>query len=487
MEQLTGLDASFLAMETASATGHIGSVMVLDPSTAPLPLTLDRLTEALGRRIAGVAMCRRKLFGVPLGLDNPYWIEDPDFDLEYHVREIALPAPGSYKQLTEQVARLHGRRLDRSRPLWEMYLISGLAEGRTAIYTKLHHAMIDGVAGNDLLEAVLDLAPEGREGHQPTPATEAPVPTRGQMWGRLVRAWASHPVRAVRIAADIAQSAPLIAATNAPAVPVVRRFLDDRDVLNGAGTMRAPKVPFNAPITPHRRVAFASVPLSGVKGLKNSAGTTVNDVVLAMCAGALRRWLEGQNALPTAPVVGAVPISIRAREGERGNRVSLMTVPLPTDCADPWERLVSASKSARVAKERFDAVPATMLMELYQFSFPSLANQASRLAARFRLLEMVRPFNLVVSNVPGPPIPLYVAGAELVEYYPVSTLPDGQGLNVTVFSYRDTLFFGLLGCRELVPDLELLAQAIAAEYHDLLEAAASRPQPIECEPAPASM
>lgn len=476
--QLSGLDASFLAIETANATGHIGSVMVIDAATSEEALTLERFTQVVGPRIRSVARCSRKLLAVPLGLDNPYWVDDEDFDIEFHIRELALPQPGSHKQLTEQVARLHARPLDRSRPLWEMYLISGLAGGRAAVYTKLHHAMIDGVAGNDLLEAVLDLSAAPRDMVPVKDPDPVSAPTHTRMAVRAARAWARHPVRAASIARDVVRSTPTLAELHAQRVPVFRRRADDRDVLGGGARVRAPKVPFNAPITPHRRVALAEVSLSGVKEIKAAHGSTVNDVVLSLCAGALRRYLADRDALPGAPLVAAVPVSVRGSGAESANQVSMMMVPLPTDVQEADERLRSASAAARVAKERFDALPATMLMELYEFSFPALANQANRLAARLRLLEKVRPFNLIVSNIPGPRVPLFIAGAELLEYYPVSALPDGQGLNITVFSYRDSLFFGLLGCRELVPDLEALANGVRAEYDELHETSAKSAEAV---------
>lgn len=465
-KQLSGLDASFLAIETPTAPGHIGSVMIIDPATSPVPLDLPRFIEVIGARMRSVPRCTRRLFGAPLGLDMPYWIEDEGFDEEYHIRELALPAPGTRKQLTDQVARLHARPLDRTRPLWEIYLISGLEQGQAAVYTKLHHAMIDGVGSNDLLAAVLDTEPQPRTVERPPDDEPAEAPPLSVMAGRATRAWARHPVRAATIASRMMRATPSYIGVHSQRIPVFSRAADERDIVAPTG-LRAPAVPFNAPISPHRRLSLVELPLQDIKHIKSTHDCTVNDVVLSLCAGALRRYLEGRATLPAGALVAAVPVSVRRQASEDGNHVSVMMVPLATDVAEAAARLDATAAAARAAKEKFEATPAPALLELAEFSFPALGNQASRLAARLGLLERVRPFNLFISNVPGPRIPLFIAGAELLEYYPVSTLPDGQGLNITVFSYRDSLFFGLLGCRELVPDLEDLADAMRTEFHDL--------------------
>src|ERR1700729_3550868 len=305
MQQLTGLDAAFLTFETANSTGHVGGLCILDPSGAPEPLTLARLTEVMAERLPLVPVLRRKLLNVPLGLDQPYWIDDADFDLEYHVRELALPRPGSDAQLTEQVARLHARPLDRSRPLWEIYLITGLARRRAAVYTKIHHAAIDGVSGTELLTVLLDLTPEGRETPAAAPFRPGRPPGPAQMAGVAALAAARlawRPVQTVRLANQLVRVLPALA----PAAGTFAGGLlglnhgDGGVIATSAG--RAPATPFNGPITQHRRVAFRSVDLGRVKQVKNAFGVSVNDVVMAMCAGALRRWLTEHGALPQAPL-----------------------------------------------------------------------------------------------------------------------------------------------------------------------------------------
>ncbi len=471
VEQLSGLDGWFLAMETRTVFGHVGSVCIVDAKSAKSRLTLEHLTRVIESRLPLVPLLRRRLVTVPLGLDHPYWIQDPEFDIEFHVRELALPSPGNDRQLSEQVARLHARPLDRSRPLWELYLITGLRGGRAAIYSKIHHAAIDGVSGGDILTAVLDVSPEGRA----LPVAEAfeseepPDPVR--LLARSAVNLARQPLRAVRVATDLARAIPGMA--NALGSPIAHRLAggDDGGLLSQTG-LRAPGTPFNAPISPHRRWAFADLPLDEVKSLrKGSAGTdlTVNDVVMALCAGALRRWLQLHDGLPAAPLVGAVPVSVRTKDqkGEHGNRVSMMLAPLPTNLSDPRERLGAMHEAMRAAKEQHDAIPASLLGDVTQFALPALANQAWRLSAGLRLMERVNPFNLFISNVPGPNVTLYFAGAKVLAYYPVSALVDGQGLNITVMSYCGNLYFGLVACRRLVPDLDVLAGFLRDELDAL--------------------
>jgi diacylglycerol O-acyltransferase len=478
VQQLTGLDAAFLAMETSSVYGHVGSVCLLDPSTAPQPLTLERLQQLVGERLHLVPPFRRRLVEVPLGFDQPYWIEDPDFDIEFHVRELALPVPGDDRQLAEQMARLHARPLDRRRPLWELYLISGLSGGRVAVYTKVHHAAIDGVSGNDILAAVLDVDPAGRDLGEVPPWSCDDVPGPLELLARSMVTLAGQPLRAARLATQLAWTLPALALGPArPALPVVDRLLPRRGssaVLQQTG-LRAPRTPFNRPVSPHRRWAFRTVPLDDVKQVKRSAGCTVNDVVMAVTAGALRRWLLDHSALPDSPLIAAVPVSVRteAQKGTGGNRVSMMMAPLATHLADPLDRLRHASEAMRAAKEQHGALPADLLSDVTQFAMPALAGQAARVAARLRLAEWLSPFNLIVSNVPGPNLPLYYAGARLLAYYPLSAIADGQGLNITVMSYENGLHFGLIACRELVPDLDRMAGYLADEVATLTQAVAA--------------
>ena len=424
MQQLTGLDASFLALESANATGHVGGVCVLDPSAAPEPLTLGRLTEVLAERLPLVPVLRRRLLNVPLGLDQPYWVDDADFDIEYHIREIALPKPGSEAQLTEQVSRLHARPLDRSRPLWEIYLITGLAKRRAAVYTKIHHAAIDGASGAELLTVLLDLSPEGRElpAAKPFEPERPPGPATLAALAAARLAW--RPVQTVRITNELVKVLP----TLAPAVSTVVGGMlglgrgDGGIIPTTPG--RAPATPFNKPITPHRRLAVRSVDLATVKTVKNAFGVSVNDVVMAMSAGALRHWLADHQALPDVPLVAMIPVSVRdpASKGAMGNKVSAMLATLPTHVSDPGQRLEIVHAATQIAKAQQAAIPQGLVDQISDFSPPALTARAARVVFATGLLHRLPPFNLCISNVPGPNVPVYLCGAKLLAHYPVSEI-----------------------------------------------------------------
>ena len=471
MQQLTGLDAAFLALETTNSTGHVGGVAVLDPGAATRPLDLATLTELLAARLPLVPVLRRKLLEVPLGLDQPYWIDDADFDIEYHIRELALPAPGSDAQLAEQVARLHARPLDRRRPLWEIYLITGLAEGRVAVYSKVHHAAIDGASGAELLTVLLDLTPEGRELPAAAPFVPAGPPSRLSLAARAAARLAWRPVQTVRLAGELVRAVPTLA-------PLVGPFLGGILGLNrGDGevistpTGRAPATPFNKPITPHRKVAFRSVDLDDVKKVKNAFGVSVNDVVMAMCAGALRRWLSDRGELPAVPLVAMIPVSVRdeASKGKLGNKVSAMLATLPTHLADPGQRLTVVHEATKIAKSQQAAIPQGLVDDISDFAPPALTARAARVVFATGVLHRLPAFNLTISNVPGPNVPVYLGGARLLANYPVSVITDGQGLNITLVGYLGQLHFGLIACRELVPDVDVLAGHLVEELNLLLK------------------
>ncbi|MBV8290844.1 MAG: wax ester/triacylglycerol synthase family O-acyltransferase, partial [Mycobacterium sp.] len=347
-----------------------------------------------------------------------------------------------------------------------------LQGGRQAIYVKVHHAAIDGVSGNDLLAALMDTSPEPREEDEPDRWHPEAEPGAAQLLARSAASLATNPVRAARVSVDIVRSLPAIISSPArPWLPLIDRFLlrRNRGVVLSAPPLVAPATPFNKNIGPHRRWAFTSVPLAEVKAIKNAAGVTVNDVVMALCAGALRTWLQKHDALPERPLVASVPVSIRTEEqkGTHGNRVSAVIMSLPTHLADPAARLAAVHEGMRIAKEQHNAMPADLLTDIAEFSMPALANQANRLATRLRLLERVPPFNLIISNVPGPNVDLYLAGARLDGIYPLSAIADGQGLNLTVLGSNGKLNFGALADRDLVPDVDLIIDALKDEIATL--------------------
>ncbi len=496
MRQLTSLDAQFLAIETPRAFGHVGGLAIYDPATAPGgELTVRDVCHQISERIHLLPPFTQRLATIPLGLDLPYWIEDPDFDIDFHVREMGLAPPGNYHQLAEQVARIMARPLDRSRPLWELYLIHGLEGGRDAMLTKFHHAAIDGVSGNDILAVLLDRHPEGRE-IPPPERKRAPEPAPGNL-KLLGRALLGMPRRPLAVASSVPT-----ALANLDALPGVERIPGMRGVrraaLNAAARLpglsadeglletprtSAPRTRFNGPITPHRRLAIGSLPLDAVKAVKNELDVTVNDVVVALCASMLRAWLEERGELPDEPLVAMVPVSVRTEEqaGTFGNRVSAMFVPIPTDEADARRRIERTHEVLAVAKERHKATPAQLMQDATQFVPPALMSAASRVTMGLLARAPVPPvLNLVISNVPGPREPLYCAGARMHAYYPVSTITDGVGLNITVISYLDHIDVGIIGDREQLDDPWSMLEGMRAaleEFEGLLgdQAAAAAP------------
>jgi WS/DGAT/MGAT family acyltransferase len=436
---------------------------------------------------------RRRLVEVPFGIDHPYWIEDPQFDLDFHVRHTAVPPPGDDDQIAELVARIIGRPLDRSRPLWETYVVEGLPGNKFALLTKVHHATIDGASGAELLTLMLDRDPAGdlvpppeTEWKPERPPTDTEVLTRAAL--NVVR----KPGRAVLLGARTMRD--LGRATRNPALVAVanqvrgslrgplgavlnigRQRDEERDPPPRIPSLRAPRTPFNKAITPHRKFAYRSTSLPAIKAIKNAFGATVNDVVMAACAGGLRSYLERHDELPDEPLVAMVPVSIRtgAETEKWTNRVSGLLAVLPTDEPDPIERVRKVHESMVSAKGLFDAIPAESLTDFTQFPSPAVFARAMRMVTRFRLADRLSlPVNVTISNVPGPREPLYAAGAKLLHYYPVSTIVDGQGLNITVQSYLDTLDFGLVSCREQVPDLWNLVDDIVDDIAVMAKAAA---------------
>ena len=492
MRQLTPLDAQFLAIETSRTYGHVGGLAVYDPSTAPGGrLDIPEICDLVSERLHLLPPFRWKLVQVPLALDLPYWIEDEDFDIDFHIRESAVPPPGDDGQLARTVARIFARPLDRSRPLWELYVIHGLEGGRVALLTKVHHSVVDGVSGNEILTVLLDPSPEGRD-IEPPPGDDpgGRSPSDIEMLGRGVAGLARQPLRALRSAPTALPNLTELPGANAfPGVPTLSRALTGaRRALGGpqdpgileVTTARPPRTCFNGPISAHRSFAFGSVSLDTVKAIKNEAGVKVNDVVVAVCAGAVREFLLERDELPDEPLVAMVPVSVRAEDeqGTFGNRISTMIVPIPTDEADPVRRLERAHELLRSAKEHHAALPADLLTDASAFVPPAVAALAARTTVG--ILGRTRPpLNLVVSNVPGPRSPLYIAGARLEAHYPVSAIVDGVGLNMTVMSYLDHVDFGIVADRDQLPDVWPLVRAAQHEVDRLAAALPAVPQAEE--------
>lgn len=483
MKQLTGMDATFLYMESPNTYGHINGLGIYRRPDDPDFRPFDAVRAQIESRIHLLEPFRRRLVEVPLGLDHPYWVNDADFDIEFHLRHIAIPAPGDQEQLAAQVARIISRPMDRTKPLWEAYVMEGLERDEFALLTKFHHATIDGASGVEMLTMLLDADPAGDE-IPPDDGSWRPdsMPSDVELLGRTAGSFLRRPYRLARFQLDAAQQVARITRNRGldAMVSMTRRALpapwsgaqDDRD-LPPRPAVRAPRTPFNGAITAHRRLAMRTVPLDDIKRLKQAAGATVNDIVMAVCAGALRRYLELHGELPDQPLQAMVPVSVRTgQEADRWtNRVSALVVPLATADAEPLARIETSRAAMDQAKGQFEMVPADTLTDLANFSSPALAAQASRLASTLNLADRTTPpVNVIISNVPGPRQPLYLAGAQLQRYIPVSTIADGVGLNITVHSYLDRLDIGLVACRELVPDLELLVDLHVQEIDAMAEA-----------------
>ncbi|OFJ51111.1 diacylglycerol O-acyltransferase [Mycolicibacterium grossiae] len=460
-QRLSGLDASFLYLETAAQPLHVCSVLEVDTSTMPGGYTFDRLRDALSLRIKAMPEFREKLVDNRLNLDHPVRVEDKDFDVDRHLHRIGLPAPGGRVELAEICAHIASLPLDRSRPLWEMWVIENVAGtdahdgGRLAVLTKVHHSGVDGVTGANLMSQLCTTEPDA-----PPPD---PVPGAGSATdleialGGAIR-FAARPLRLVNV----------LPTTVSTVVDTVKRA---RSGLTMAPPFAAPKTAFNANITGHRNIAFAQLDLEDVKRVKNHFGVKVNDVVMALVSGALRRFLLDRGELPDSSLVAMVPVSVHDRSDRPGrNQVSGMFARLETNIADPVERIKAIADANSVAKQHSSAIGATLLQDWTQFAAPAVFGVAMRVYAASRLASAKPVHNLVLSNVPGPQIPLYFLGAEVKAMYPLGPIFHGSGLNVTVMSLRGTLDVGIISCPELLPDLWDMADDFQVELDALLAA-----------------
>ncbi|MDX1511772.1 MAG: wax ester/triacylglycerol synthase family O-acyltransferase, partial [Nitriliruptorales bacterium] len=471
MRRIPGKDAIFLWSETETTHMQIAFAGVFDPSTIPgEPVgpgdVYARFRSLLEQRIHLVPQFRQRVVEVPMGLDNPYFVDDPHFDLDYHLRRIALPAPGERQQLEEFVGRLVSRPMDRNRPLWEIYVVEGVQGDKWAYVAKAHHVLVDGVGGNEMLVNLLDLEPEMRTVEPPDePFDPKPLPGPVELLTAAALGTARKPMRfvgtarrTVEVAADFAKWA------------VTKR--DEHLEVIGPNTF------LNGPVGPHRQVRFGRFPLADVKVVKGAVGCTVNDVVLAVVGRGLRRFLRDHGVDPQESLVAAVPISVRPKgDTSVENHVAGMTVSMHDHLEDLGEQLAAISRSTGPAKEQIGAVSATFLTDWTEYAPPAVAAQAIRFYTRMGLSRTHPPIaNLTISNVPGPPFPLYLAGSRMESMYPIGPVVTGQRLNITVVSYQDTMFIGAIADRDDVPDCRGLVDAVideverAREYAEKLEA-----------------
>ncbi len=462
MQRLSGLDASFLYLETAAQPLHVCSILELDTSTMPGGYTFDRLRDELAMRVKAMPEFREKLADSRLNLDHPVWVEDPDFDVQRHLHRIGLPAPGGRAELSEICGHIVSLPLDRSRPLWEMWVIETVAGtdahsgGRLALLTKVHHAAVDGVTGANLMSTLCTTEPDAPPPDPvdgPGTATELEIAINGAL--RFV----TRPLKLANV----------LPSTVSTVLDTARRATKG---LTMAAPFAAPKTPFNANVTGHRNISFAEMDLADIKAVKDRFGVKVNDVVMALVSGVLRRYLLDRDELPESSLVAMIPVSVHDKSDRPGrNQVSGMFSSLNTNIADPVERLKAIAEANSVAKQHSSAIGATLLQDWTQFAAPAVFGIAMRVYARSKLSAAAPVHNLVVSNVPGPQVPLYLLGCEVNAMYPLGPIFHGSGLNITVMSLRGKLDVGIISCPELLPDLWEMADDFDVELQDLLATA----------------
>jgi diacylglycerol O-acyltransferase len=457
MDRLTSIDASFLTNESSTSHMHIGGVTIFEGP----PPGYDDLLDHITGRLHLVPRYRQKLAVPPVETGRPFWVDDPQFNLSYHLRHSALPAPGGEDELRRMAARVFSQQLDRTKPLWELWLVEGLRKKRFALISKTHHALVDGVSGVDIASVLFDVEPVPSE-PQPQPEWIArPEPSGASLAAKGIEDVAKAPVRLARRAAAVAGSP-------------MSTLKQVQQAAEGVGEVAwefanpAPDLPLNVPIGPHRRYAWVRGDLAEFKRIKQELGGTVNDVVLCAVAGSLRRWLKARGVRTQGLELRAlVPVSIRAtdQQGALGNQIAAVRGPLPVYVEDPVARLRTVREAMDGIKSSKKALGAEVISRFNDFAPPTLLAQAARINFSTRL------FNLIVTNVPGPQIPLYVLGRELLDIFPVAFLPENHALAIAIMSYNGKIDFGLLGDYDSMEDVTLIAEGIEAEIKQLLEAA----------------
>lgn len=457
LDRLTAIDAQFLTNENENSHMHIGAVMIFEGT----PPTYDEFKAHIGSRLDFVPRYRQRLVFPPYGTGRPLWADDPDFNLNYHLRHTALPAPGGERELKILASRLFSQALDRSKPLWEMFLVEELEDDRFAIIIKSHHAMIDGISGVDIGTVIFDVTPDAEPIVPKNEWKPSPLPSNLSLLERGARELATEPVKlgekafsALRNPSSLVERV----GESAEGLAEVARALADS----------APDVPLNQPITPHRRITWTSADLSEFKRIKDVFGTTVNDVVLAIAAGSIRKWLISREVETEGLELRAmVPVSVRSEDerGQLGNKLATMRAPLPVYEPDAVARLEIVSASMDGLKQSKQALGAEVIARLNDFAPPTLLAQAARLTFSTRL------FNLLVTNVPGPQIPLYVLGRKLAKPFPVAFLAKNHGLAVGVMSYAGQVNIGLIGDFDVMPDIGVVRRGLNESLAELAEAA----------------
>jgi WS/DGAT/MGAT family acyltransferase len=468
LDRLTSIDASFLHQEGESSHMHVGGVLIFE---GPPPAFDDFLNHIRGR-LHLVPRYRQRLATPPLETGRPLWVDDPTFNLEYHVRHTALPEPGTERQLFLLASRIASQQLDRSKPLWENWLVEGLEGDRFALISKTHHSLVDGVSGVDLATVLFDLERNpATPGEDLAPWRPQPEPSQAQLVAAGVRGMVNQTV-------SLASRAVSAATRPATTLNVIRDAAEGIGEIAWAGLNPAPQTPLNVEIGPHRRFAVVRAQLADYKEVKNALGGTVNDVVLSVVSGALASWLHSRGVRTEGLEMRAlVPVSVRTQDqrGTLGNQLTVMRGPLPVYITDPVARLKSVSRAMNGLKESKQAVGAATLVAVNNLAPPTILAQASRLNFSTRL------FNLIVTNIPGPQVPLYLLGRKLEDLFPIAFLPENHGLAIAVMSYNGGIDYGLLGDYDAMPDIEVVAEGIENALQELLaiargDAAGSRPR-----------
>jgi diacylglycerol O-acyltransferase / wax synthase len=457
LDRLTAVDASFLTNESSNSHMHVGGILIFE---GPPPRYVD-LVEHVRGRLSQVPRFRQRLVVPPLEAGRPLWADDVNFNLAYHIRHTALPDPGGEAELKRLAGRVFSQQLDRSKPLWELWLVQGLERDRFAILTKTHHAMVDGISGVDIGTVLFDLEPVPEPAEVVDDWAPEPEPGTTKLVARGIADALATPVELAERAVDAVRNPETTARKAVEALEGLTEVLT-------AFADPAPDVPLNHPIGPHRRYVWARSELATFKRIKDALGGTVNDVVLAVVTGSLRNWLHRRGIRTEGLELRAlVPVSIRSEDerGDLGNRIALMRGPLPVYVEDPVRRLHAISEAMADLKRSKQALGAEVISRFNDFAPPTLLAQASRINFSTRL------FNTIVTNVPGPQIPLYVLGRELEEVFPVAFLPENHALAVAIMSYNGKVGFGLLADYDSMEDVEEIAAGINDSLAELEQAA----------------
>lgn len=478
MKQLTGIDASFLYLETPEMPMHVAGLHIYEPPAEFSGSFFDHFEEFFLSRMHLAPVFGKKLARSVLELDNPGWVDAGEMDMGYHLRRATLPRPGSFAQLELLVGELHSVALDRTRPLWQVTVIDGLDDGNVAVYSKIHHAAIDGGAGMAIAAALFDMSPTPRKVKPPEP--KQPAPRKPTIEERAILGVNDVVHKVLRQQLKVMEAIPRVLGTVTDMLVPKKGEAGKGGALPGIPDVLAPKTPFNVTITSQRSFAARELSLTDAKFVAEATGTKINDVVMAVCAGALRPYLAERKALPDKPLVAFVPISLRA-PGDAGasNQVFGMMCPIATQIADPLQRLEAINKTANDFKTVAGTVKDVAPKDYTLLGAPILLPGLARLYGRFGLADvMPATTNLTISNVAGPPFPLYCAGARILALYPVSIPVHGIALNITVQSYQDKLDFGITADRRAVPDAARLADLLIIALDELKGAVEKMPKPV---------